>query len=126
MNHSISLERWEDAWSADLDVIRNLRCDGDDPAAPREIDVSFRGSREALQRLHAASTNFGFTVQSFEVDEEGEPWLFLVRTQTSDDDAMRDLTETYLTIEDAFGVECDGWGCMASNRNGPISNENPA
>ena len=26
---------------------------------------------------------------------------------------MREFTTTYLQIEDAFGVECDGWGCIA-------------
>ena len=126
MKASFSRDRWEEAWTADLDVIRNLRSNGDDPSAPREIDVSFRGSRNALKRLAAACSNFGFKVQSLDNDEEGEPWLFLARVQTSDDEAMRELTETYLQIEDSFDVECDGWGCMANNHDGPISNENPA
>ncbi len=50
-----------------------------------------------------------------EADENGEPWLFLVRTQTADDEAIRDLTMTYLQMEDSFGVECDGWGCITQN-----------
>jgi hypothetical protein len=110
----ISSERWERVWAADLDVLRSLRENGDNPSIPREIDVSFRGSMESLKRLQASCSNFGLEVQNFvEADEEGEPWLFLVRTQTSDEDAIRDLTMTYLQIEDSFGVECDGWGCVA-------------
>jgi hypothetical protein len=71
---------------------------------------------ESLRRLQAACSNFGFEIQDFiEADEQGQPWLFLVRTQTADEEAIRDLTMTYLQIEDSFGVECDGWGCAAQN-----------
>ncbi len=116
MIRPISDERWETVWAADLDVLRNLRANGDEPSVPREIDVSFRGPLDSLKRLQAGCSNFGFAVQDFiESDDEGEPWLFLVRTQTSDEDAIRDLTMTYLQIEDAFGVECDGWGCVAQS-----------
>jgi hypothetical protein len=108
----IDPERWNAAWSADLEVIRNLRLNGDLSHMVREVDVSFRGPVDALNRLEAACSNFGFEVQSFtNGDGQGEPWLFLVRNQTTDEDAIRDLTMTYLQIEDSFGVECDGWGC---------------
>jgi hypothetical protein len=113
---AISPERWEDAWAADLDVLRSLKENGDAPSVPREIDVSFRGAVDALRRLEAGCSNFGFEVQEFiEADEEGQPWLFLVRTQAADEEAIRDLTMTYLQIEDSFGVECDGWGCIAQS-----------
>ena len=107
-------ETWDEAWAADQDVLRELRENGDLPSVPREVDVSFRGPFDSLVRLQSACDNFGFTVQEFiDADEDGQPWLFLVRTQTTDNDAMRDLTMTYLQIEDSFGVECDGWGCVA-------------
>lgn len=109
----IDQARWDEVWAEDLDVLRNLRKNGDNPHVPREIDVSFRGSMNSLKRLEAACSNFGFEVQELiETDEEGRPWLFLVRTQTADEDAIRDLTMTYLQIEDSFGVKCDGWGCL--------------
>ncbi|MCJ8157655.1 ribonuclease E inhibitor RraB [Sphingomonas sp. LaA6.9] len=58
----------------------------------------------------------GFGVQEFiQADDDGKPWLFLVRTQIADDEAMKDLTRTYLHIEDSFGVQCDGWGCVAQD-----------
>ena len=65
-----------------------------------------------LQRLAGAASNFGFDLLELKRDDEGEPWLFLVRTQTTDEEAIRDLTMTYLQIEDSFGVVCDGWGCV--------------
>ena len=113
----IDQDRWEAAWTADLDVLRILRSNGDLAHLPREIDVSFRGSVDALRRLAAASMNFGFLVQELiERDENGQPCLFLVRTQTTEEDAIRDLTTTYLQIEDSFGVECDGWGCVGQTK----------
>jgi hypothetical protein len=111
--NSIDPDRWEAVWAADLDVLRNLRSNGDLPHVPREIDVSFRGTLDALHRLQASASNFGFSTEELiESDENGQPWLFLVRTQTTEEDAIRDLTMTYLQIEDSFGVECDGWGCI--------------
>ncbi|MGL4314440.1 MAG: ribonuclease E inhibitor RraB [Sphingomonas sp.] len=107
--------RWNEVWSADCDVLRNLAEQGDRPEVPRLVDVSFRGSAEALDRLEAAACNFGFTVQARDPDGADEPWLFLERVQKTDIETMRDFTTTYLQIEDAFGVECDGWGCIAQN-----------
>ena len=109
----ISPDRWAEVWAADLDVIRNLRANGDLPHIVRDVDVSFRGPVDALKSLEASSSDWGFQVLEFiEADENGQPWLFLVRSQTTEEDAIRELTVTYLQIEDRFGVECDGWGCV--------------
>ena len=123
----VNAERWQECWEEDMIVLNSLRSNGDAPEVVRPIDVSFRGSASDLKRLSACCNNFGFTVLSFdEADENGNPWLFLVRDQTTDDNTMREMTTTYLQIEDVFGVRCDGWGCLAHNRKGPISLENPA
>jgi hypothetical protein len=111
----IDPQRWEEVWAADLDVLRNLADQGDRPEVPRLVDVSFRGHAEALDRLQASAANFGFRVQSCDPDGSAEPWLFLERVQTTDLETMQEFTTTYLQIEDAFGVECDGWGCVAQN-----------
>ena len=109
----IASDRWDEVWAADLDVMRNLRDNGDLPQVVRDVDVSFRGEIENLRRLKIASSNWRFRViELLEADEDGQPWLFLVRSQTTDEEALRDLTTTYLQIEDSFGVECDGWGCV--------------
>ena len=114
MAKAISADRWEAVWSADLSVLENLADNGDDPGISRNVDVSFRGDIRNLRALAAACLNLGFAVQELvEADEHGQPWLFLVRRQTADVEAIRELTTTYLQIEDTFGVECDGWGCVA-------------
>jgi regulator of ribonuclease activity B len=113
MAAEISAERWDQVWSADLDVLENLADQGDDPFVPRLVDVSFRGAAAALDLLQTSAANFGFTVRSRDPAETDEPWLFLERIQTTDVETMREFTTTYLQIEDAFGVECDGWGCIA-------------
>jgi regulator of ribonuclease activity B len=126
VTNEIDDKRWLEVWSADLTVLENLADQGDKAHVARLVDVSFRGSPQSINSLEAAGSNFGFTVQSREIDEEGIDWLFLERVQPVDIETMRDFTLTYLQIEDTFGVECDGWGCIAHNENGPISNENPA
>jgi regulator of ribonuclease activity B len=122
----IDTARWDEVWSADLDVLENLSDRGDDCWVPRVVDVGFRGTADALKRLEASAANFGFRVQSNKTDDEGNPWLFLERVQPIDVATMKEFAATYLQIEDAFEVECDGWGCIAHNADGPISNENPA
>ncbi|WP_327194499.1 ribonuclease E inhibitor RraB [Novosphingobium beihaiensis] len=113
----IKPERWDEVWAADLDVIRSLREHGDLAHIPRDVDVSFKGTIEALRRLEVASSNWGFRVlELIEGDEDGQPWLFLVRSQTTDEEAIQDLTMTYLQLEDSFGVECDGWGCTGQTQ----------
>ena len=106
--------RFAKAWAEDQEVLQRLRDDGDAPAIVREIDVSFRGELAELTRLAENCGDYGFEVDSFEKDDEyeGNPWLFLVRNQAADDESMRELTMTYLQIEDAFDVVSDGWGCM--------------
>ena len=111
----IDPQRWEEVWAADLDVLNNLTQQGDRPEIARMIDVSFRGSDTALDQLEASAANFGFRVQSRDPNGSDEPWLFLERVQTTDIEAMKEFTATYLHIEDTFGVECDGWGCVAQN-----------
>jgi hypothetical protein len=109
----VNPKRWDEEWPTNLDVLNRMKFNGDRPAVVREIDVSFRGPRENLERLAENCAEFGFRVQSLEIDDDGEPWLFIVRDQTADEGAIRALTLTYLQIENAFHVECDGWGCVA-------------
>ncbi|MBW8840856.1 MAG: ribonuclease E inhibitor RraB [Sphingomonadales bacterium] len=109
----VNPKRWDEEWAANLDVLNRMKLNGDRPDVVREVDVSFRGPIENLKKLAENCAEFGFRVQNLEIDGLDEPWLFIVRDQTADEDAIRALTSTYLQIEDAFHVECDGWGCIA-------------
>ncbi|MBP2275674.1 MULTISPECIES: ribonuclease E inhibitor RraB [Sphingomonas] len=111
----VSPARLEEEWAADKDVLASLRENGDRPEIVRMVDVSFRGTEPALDRLEEDAEELGFEVIEREEDEEGEISLFLGREQTSDDDAIRALTLKCLQIELIYDVEYDGWGCTAED-----------
>ena len=105
--------RLNEEWEADQDVLANLLENGDRPEIPRSIDVSFRGPPDALDRLAETADDYGFSIIEIEHSEDGEPWLFLARTQAADAESIQALTATCLQIEAMFGLEYDGWGCVA-------------
>lgn len=106
-------DRLEQEWIADRDVLANLRENGDRPELVRAVDVSFRGPEDVLERLTEAAEELGFDFLEIEESEDGDPWVFLVREQGTDDESIRALTTVCLQLEVAFGVEYDGWGCPA-------------
>lgn len=103
--------RLEEEFQADQEVLANLRGDGDQPDIVRPVDVSFRGTTQALVQLTDRAEEFGFEFIEIEEDENGEPCLFLVKEQAADDASIKELTIICLQIEQMFGVEYDGWGC---------------
>ena len=105
--------RFEQEWEQDLDVLQNLAANGDLPAIARPIDVSFRGSAKALAGLEEAAEELGFAVIGDERTKDGARWLFLEREQRTDEASIRALTGICLQIETHFGLEYDGWGCVA-------------
>jgi regulator of RNase E activity RraB len=109
------LDRFEEEWAEDQDVLRSLAANGDRAAIERAIDVSFRGDVDALEALAEAAPDYGFTILEWAPDEADGPCLYLDRAQTTDAAAIKDLTITCLRIERRFGVEYDGWGCMAQD-----------
>ena len=111
----VDQSRLDEEWEADKDVLANLAANGDKPRVPRPVDVSFRGSEEALQRLAEGAKPFGFVELDREIGEDGETYLFLECEQAVDEESIRALTRKCLQIEIMFDVEYDGWGCMAVN-----------
>uniref|UniRef100_UPI0035CB854F ribonuclease E inhibitor RraB n=1 Tax=uncultured Sphingomonas sp. TaxID=158754 RepID=UPI0035CB854F len=105
--------RLEEETAADAEVLASLRENGDRPDIVRPVDVSFRGTEPALDRLEEDAAELGFEILDREEDEEGEISLFLGCEQTSDDAAIRALTLKCLQIELIYDVEYDGWGCTA-------------
>ena len=103
--------RLQEELEADQEVLANLRGDGDRPEIIRPLDVSFRGTTEALVRLTDRAEEFGFEFIEIEEDENGEPCLYLMKEQAADDASIKELTTICLQIEQMFGVEYDGWGC---------------
>ena len=108
-------ERLAEERAADQDVLANLRKNGDRPDLPRSVDVSFRGPPAILEKLADAAEAHGFEVIEIEESDDGDPWLFLEREQPADDASIKSLTTLCLQFEAAFGVEYDGWGCVAQD-----------
>lgn len=105
--------RLDAEWDADKDVLANLSANGDKAMIRRPVDVSFRGSDKDFDRLLEIASQFGFVELDREVGEDGELYLFLECEQAVDEQSIRALTKKCLQIEMLFGVEYDGWGCVA-------------
>jgi regulator of RNase E activity RraB len=112
---TVDPQRLEEEWQADQEVLANLVENGDRPELERAVDVSFRGTPEALERLSDAAEELGFDFLDMEENEDGEPCLFLVREQRADPESIKALTVTCLQIEADYGVEYDGWGCAVQD-----------
>lgn len=114
----VSSARLAEEWTADQDVLASLRDAGDRPEIVRPVDVSFRGTEAALDKLEDEAEQLGFAVIEREPDEEGDMCLFLGREQAADDVSIKALTKLCLQIELAYEVEYDGWGCTAEDGEG--------
>jgi hypothetical protein len=112
--------------TADDDVLASLKSNGDVCTVGRKVDVSFRGEIEGLEALAEACARDGFAVIDRTRTDDDVPWVFFERHQTTERTAIHDLTRYCLEKSQQFGVAYDGWGCVAWNERGPISNENPA
>ena len=123
---NVSDERLAAEWATDDDVLSSLASNGDEPEVVRSVDVSFIGDQDRLEALARDLQANGFEFADWSETDAGERWLFLKRDQKSDRETIRAMTKRCLEAAEEFGVEHDGWGCMAHNANGPISNENPA
>ena len=119
----VSPERLAEEWAADKDVLASLRENGDVPEIVRAVDVSFRGSDAALDRLEESAGELGFEVIEREADEDGEMALFLGCEQATDDASIKALTVRCLQIELLYDVEYDGWGCTAEDGSGEDESE---
>ncbi len=97
----------------DAEVASSLRDSGDDPAAIRPVDLRFTGKAEAIALLEQDAAELGWVAVQAETLEDGSLALDLQREQAADDEALRDLSETALRIEAAYGVLYEGWSAPA-------------
>ena len=107
-------DRFAHEWSADQDVLARLREQGDRQWIKRPVDLSFRGEHGALCRAEARASAADFALIGY-TETDGEWRLDLSRTQTTEPEAIRQLTILALQIEAACNVVYDGWGCVTQN-----------
>ena len=110
---SVDPMRLEAEWAEDQKVLQSLAENGDRAELIRPVDVSFTGPREAIDRLEFDAEDLAFMPIDREIDEDGAITLFLEREQPADAASIQSLTATCLEIEAKYGVEYDGWGCVA-------------
>jgi hypothetical protein len=122
---TISAQRLAEEWATDDDVLASLQSNGDHPSVKRSVDVSFRGERGNLEALARHLEADGFQLAYRSTTDEGDPWLFLERDQSTEREAIHAMTKACLEAAADFNVTHDGWGCLAHNEHGPINNENP-
>ena len=111
-------------FAADDDVLASLKSNGDVSSVVRSIDVSFRGDVDGLEALAKHLEADGFSIIDRTRTENDTPWMFLAREQTTKREAIHALTQYCLEVAAEYSVIYDGWGCLASNERGAISNEN--
>ena len=109
----VDAARLEAEWDADKDVLVQLASNGDKAELRRPIDVSFRGTQDAFERVLSVASQFGFVELDREVGEDGEDYLFLECQSAVDEQSIRALARKCVQIEMLFDVEYDGWGCEA-------------
>lgn len=100
-------------FAADADVIRSLQGTGDTPSVVRPVDVRFVGDLNKIEALKAAISGLKWRVLQV-VAVSGTEWACDVeRDQSTDEAAIRSLTEDALQIEVEWDVRYDGWGTVA-------------
>jgi hypothetical protein len=109
----IDPERVEAEVAADADVLRSLQENGDVSSIVRPVDVRFVGSGENVGFLEQQIGTLGWHVVQRVSLDDGSEALDVQREQTTDLDAIRQLTEAALQIEAQYGVRYDGWGTVA-------------
>jgi hypothetical protein len=112
----IDSQRLADTIASDQAVIRQLRAHGDVADVVRPIEVYFYGPPGAIAHLEADLPRLGWRFVNRMPPEDGESGLVVAREQTTDDEAIRQLSEAALRVELDYGVKYDGWESIVENR----------
>jgi regulator of RNase E activity RraB len=98
---------------ADADVLKALAANGDISTIARPVDLHFKGKQELIVALGDDADELGFEFVQFNEHEDGEWSVDFTLSSTIEPQVLAQLTERALEIEAAYGVDYDGWGCVA-------------
>lgn len=98
---------------ADADVLAALAANGDIATIARPVDLHFKGRQELIVALGDDADELGFEFVQFNEHEDGEWSVDFTLSSTIAPQVLAKLTERALEIEAAYGVNYDGWGCVA-------------
>ena len=113
---TVDPQRLEAELTADADVLRSLRDNGDVPSILRPVDARFVGRAASVATLETQIGSMGWRIVQRVPLSDGREALDVQRDQTTDAAAIRRLTEAALEIEGRYGVRYDGWGTVATKR----------
>jgi regulator of RNase E activity RraB len=99
--------------AADAEILQALAENGDVATLVRPIDLHFKGPQDKIEALAEAADDLGFEFVEFGEYEDGDWAADFTIEGTTEPEAMAALTKRALEIEQAYGVEYDGWGCAA-------------
>jgi regulator of RNase E activity RraB len=100
---------------ADADVLAALAANGDIASIARPVDLHFKGRQDLIVTLGDDADALGFEFVQFNEHEDGEWSVDFNLISTIEPHVLAKLTERALEIEAAYGVDYDGWGCVAQN-----------
>lgn len=99
--------------AADADVVRSLESNGDLHELNRSVEVRYKGPRKNLLTLTAFLKRQGWRTQP-PVKLNGKEYALDNRhVQNTEPLKLIALTTASLKIDHVFGVDYDGWGCVA-------------
>ncbi|MGX5174338.1 ribonuclease E inhibitor RraB [Aliikangiella sp. IMCC44653] len=109
------IEKIIDSAEADTDVLRRLDQDGDNFSKFREVDFHFRCETEEKAKTVAGFIeDFQFGKASFEFDD-GEHYVNAVINMPVTQQVALCVSGFMTCLAELYGVEFDGWGCVAQN-----------
>ena len=104
-----------EATEADTDVLRNLDANGDDFSKFREVDFTFKcATKDKADTVSGFLDDYQYGKAS--VIKANQQYLVQVLIDMPVTQNILLCVSGFMTcIADLFGVEIDGWGCIAQN-----------
>lgn len=104
-----------EATEADTDVLRRLDADGDDFNKVREVDFTFKcATQDKAETVAGFLDDFQYGKASVIV-EDNEFIVQLLINMPVTQNVLLCVSGFMTCIAELYGVEIDGWGCVAQN-----------
>ena len=104
-----------EATEVDTDVLRSLDSNGDDFSQFREVDFTFKcSSQEKAETVAGFLDDFQYGKASV-LKEENEYMVQVLINMPVAQNIILCVSGFMTCIAELYGVEVDGWGCIAQN-----------
>lgn len=104
-----------EATEADTDVLRSLNSNGDNFSKFREVDFTFKcDSKEKAETVAGFLDDFQYGKASV-LNEDNEYMVQVLIDMPVTQNIILCVSGFMTCIAELYGVEVDGWGCIAQN-----------